>query len=146
MNQTITIPLWVNLPPRTTYYSLELDAERCPSFSLFYAYEHHEICLSSALRPCDFRNGKSIQLLDRQLAEMLASYAEPIMQKRYGSASLVNVIECSCPEATAKPTTFAEHATKAEALISKFRNQGAPRSSESKALKVAQVVDLERES
>ena len=146
MSMTFSIPLWGSIPPRTTYYSLALDAERCPSFSLFFAYEHREIFLSPALRPCDFRNGKAIQLLDHQLAEKLASYAEPVMQKRYGTESRVNVVECGCPESMASPALFAEHATKAEALLNKFRNQGAPRSSESKALKVAPVVDLKQES
>lgn len=143
---TFKIPLWGSLPPRTTYYSLELDAEHCPSFSLFYAYEHREIFLSPALRPCDFRNGKAIRLLDRQLAEKLANYAEPVMQKRYGATSRVNVVECSCPESTAKPALFAEHATKAEALLRKFKSQGAPETGTSKAIKVAPVVALTRDT
>lgn len=145
MNQTITIPLWVNLPPRTTYYSLELLPERCPSFNLFFAYEQREICLSPALRPCDFRNDKAIQLLDSKVAEELASYAELIMQKRYGAESRVNVIECSCPESAAKPARFAEHTAKAEALLSKFRSQSAPRSSSLKTITTAPVVALRQE-
>ncbi|MNG14423.1 hypothetical protein D3C84_981730 [compost metagenome] len=142
--RTISIPIFSVPPARVTYYTLALEAERCPTFDLFYAHEHYEICLSPSLRPCDFRNGTQIMLLDHAQAAELASFAEPIMQRRYGQQTVVNVNECSGPESWARKAPFAKHAEKACALIEKFRAKGAQRSLKEKGLPKAEVVQLIR--
>ncbi len=127
---------------RVTYYTLALEAEHCPGFDLFYAHEHYEVCLSPNLRPCNFQNGTQIMLLDHAQAAELASFAEPIIQRRYGQQTVVNVNECSGPESWARKAPFAKHAEKARALIEKFRAKGAQRSLEEKGLPKAEVVQL----
>lgn len=140
--QTISIPLFAALPARTTYYTLSLEAERCPSFDLFYAHEHRDICLSPSLRPCNFQNGTQIILLDHTLAVELASYAEPVMQRRYGESTIVRVDECSAPEEWARNAPFAIHASKAHTLIENFKAKGAIRSQQEKGLPIAEVRPL----
>jgi hypothetical protein len=138
----LNIPLFVNPVPRVTYYTLSLDAERCPSFSLFHAYEKNDVCLSPALRPCDFQNNSAIALKDHNLAAVLAEFAEPVMKRRYGNDTVVEVLECSCPEKMAIGMPFDEHAKKAQIQIDKFQKANAPRSSESKLLKSADVTTI----
>ncbi len=140
--QTISIPLFAALPARATYYTLSLEAERCPSFDLFYAHEHHEVCLSPSLRPCNFQNGTQIMLLDHALAAELARYAEPVMQRRYGASTIVRVDECSAPESWARNAPFAVHASKACTLIENFKAKGATRSQREKRLPKAEVKPL----
>ncbi|EPF1846515.1 TPA: hypothetical protein ACKP6A_005884 [Pseudomonas aeruginosa] len=123
---TLHIPMFAT-PKRITYYSLELRAERCPTWDLHYAFEHFEVMLSPALRPCDLRNGKMIMLLDKHLAEELASYAEPVMQQRYGVCTEVHIVECSCPEKMAKPLPFDAHRKKVQQLLVKFEAKKVPR-------------------
>ena len=139
---TISIPVFPTLPPRVTYYTLALDAERCPGFDLFYAHEHYDVCLGPGLRPCNFRNGSQIMLLDHAQAAELASFAEPVMQRRYGQQSVVKVNECSGPESWARKAPFAKHAEKAQISIEQFRAKGAPRSHQEKGLSKADVVPL----
>ncbi|MFU6991487.1 hypothetical protein [Pseudomonas paraeruginosa] len=128
MDNSLTrhIPMFAT-PKRITYYSLELQAERCPTWGLHYAFEHFEVMLSPALRPCDLRNGKMIMLLDKHLAEELASYAEPVTQQRYGIGTEVHVVKCSCPEKMAKPLLFGAHSKKAQQLLARFEAKKAPR-------------------
>ena len=140
--RTISIPLFSAMPARATYYTLSLEAERCPSFDLFYAHEHHEVCLSPGLRPCNFQNGTQIMLLDHALAAELASYAEPVMQRRYGARTIVTVDECSAPEEWARNAQFAIHASKAHTLIENFKAKGAIRSQQEKGLPIAKVRPL----
>lgn len=127
---------------RTTYYSLELRPDRCPSWDLHYAYEHYEVALSPALRACDWRNGKAVKLLNKQHAEELASYAEPVMQRRYGAHSEVHVLKVECPEGAVKQAVFELHAKKAKALIEKFEAKKAPRSASSKVLAEPPKADV----
>lgn len=143
MSLTIRIPLFVVPPPRITYYSLSLEPERCPSWHLHYAFENHDLCLSPAFRPCDFRNDKHLMVRERELAEELARYAEPIMQRRYGAYSSVEPIECSCPESLVKRMPFNQHEAKARALLAKLRGEGATKSLAEKRLPVSEVVPLE---
>lgn len=137
---SLSISLFSALPPRVTYYTLALEAEHCPTFDLFYAYEHNEVCLSPNLRPCNFQNGNQIVLLDHATAADLASFAEPLMQQRYGQSTIVRVDECSGPESWARKAPFAKHEEKARVLIEKFKAKGAPRSNEIKLLPKADVV------
>lgn len=95
-------------PKRTTYYSLELRPDRCLSWD-----RHYEVALSPALRACDWRNGKAVKLLNKQHAEELASYAEPVMQRRYGVHSEIHVLKVECPEGAVKQAVFELHAKKA---------------------------------
>lgn len=127
---------------RITYYSLELRPDRCPSWNLHYAYEHYEVALSPALRACDWRNGKAVKLLNKQYAEELASYAEPIMQLRYGVRSEVHVLKVECPEGAVKQAVFEAHEKKAKTLLEKFEAGKAPRSATSKALEEPSKADL----
>ncbi|WP_434134349.1 hypothetical protein JQR88_10770 [Pseudomonas luteola] len=89
-----------------------------------------------------FSKRASIALKDYKLAATLAEFAEPVMQKRYGINTDVNVIECSCPEKMAANMPFDEHAKKAQAQVEKFQKANAPRSSESKLLKSADVATI----
>lgn len=130
--QSLYAPL--HLSERITYYSLELRPERCPSWDLHYAFEHHEIALSPALRACDWRNGKGVMLLNKHQAEELASYAEPIMQRRYGAHTEVHVIRVECPKGAVEQAVFDAHATKARTLLLKFESKCAPRSASNKVL------------
>lgn len=138
---TIEIPGFGQRPPRVAYYTLDLRAERCPSWHLLYAYEHNDLCLSPSLRPCDLRNGKNLMLKDLQLAEELASYVEPIMQARYGSFSEVSAVYCEMPEKMAVTAPFDEHADKARAILERLKAKGG-KPSHKKALNLAPVVDL----
>jgi len=105
---------------RTTYYSLELHPDRCPSWDFHYTYEHYEVALSLDLRACDWRNGKAVKLVNKQHAEELASYVEPVMQRRYGAHSEVHVLKVECPEGAVKQAVLELHTKKAKALIEKF--------------------------
>ncbi|MDT4815419.1 hypothetical protein FQZ97_484470 [compost metagenome] len=141
-SRTIRIPLFVEPAKRTTYYSLALYPERCPTWDLHYAFEHNDLMLSAALRPCAFRNDKQIMLLDRRQAEELASYVEPVMQKRYGPYTEVQVMECGCPVELARKAPFTEHQVKAQKLLDKYAASNAPRSQASKILPIAEVTQL----
>ncbi|EAA3799152.1 hypothetical protein DOQ73_23115 [Salmonella enterica subsp. enterica] len=132
----------VRPPERITYYSLELRPDRCPSSDLHYAYEHYEVALSPSLRACDWRNGKAVKLLNKQHAEELASYAEPIMQRRYGAHSEVHVLKVECPKEAVKQAVFELHAMKAKALLEKFETKKAPRSGSSKVLEEPPTADI----
>lgn len=138
---TIEIPVFDQRPPRVAYYTLDLRAERCPSWHLLYAYEHNDLCLSPSLRPCDLRNGKNLMLKDLPLAEELASYAEPIMQARYGSLTEVSAVYCEMPEKMAETAPFDEHAEKAQAMLEKLKAKGC-KPSRTKALPLAPVFNL----
>ena len=129
-------------PERITYYSLELRPDRCPSWDLHYAYEHYEVALSPALRACDWRNGKAVKLLNKQQAEELAAYAEPIMQRRYGAHSEVHVLKAECPKGAIKHTVFESHEVKAMAILEKFDAKKAPRSASSKVLEEPPKADV----
>ncbi|OEO27855.1 hypothetical protein AX279_00160 [Pseudomonas sp. J237] len=142
-SQKLYIPLFVPLPKRVTYYSLSLRPEEIKSWELLNAAETGNLMLSPALRPCDFRNYKHIKLLDKHLAEELASYVEPVMQKRYGAETLVNVVEGATVEAEAKSIPFDQHREKAQQLLARYAAKNAPRSKVSKVLPVADVVDLQ---
>ncbi|MFK8397758.1 hypothetical protein M2D07_004540 [Pseudomonas sp. BGr12] len=130
---TLYIPLRL-MPERITYYSLELRPERCPSWDLFYAFEHHDLALSPALRACDWRNGSGLMVLEKHIVEELASYAEPIMQRRYGPLTEVHVMKCECPKKSVKQSVLDVHEAKVTALLKKYAAKNAPRSASSKVL------------
>ncbi|HED8873771.1 hypothetical protein [Pseudomonas aeruginosa] len=134
MDKPFSLCVPLHLVERITYYSLELRPERCPSWDLHYAFEHHEVTLSPALRACDWRNGKAVMLLDKHLVEELASYAEPIMQRRYGPATEVHVVRVECPKNAVKQTVFDTHHDKVVALLQKLEAGKAVRSVTSKVL------------
>lgn len=127
---------------KITYYSLELRPDRCPSWDLHYAFEHHEVALSPALRACDWRNGKGVMLLSKQLAQELASYAEPIMQRRYGAATEVHVMRVQCPQSAVKQSVFDEHEAKVISLLQKLETNKAARSVSSKVLEERPAAEL----
>ncbi|MCY1542995.1 hypothetical protein D9M68_787800 [compost metagenome] len=78
-------------------------------------------------------------LLDKCQAEELACYVEPVMQRRYGVHTKVQVMACSCPDELAGKAPFAEHQVKAQKLLDKYVASKAPRSQASKVLPVAAV-------
>lgn len=142
MANSFSLYLPMRPPERITYYSLELRPDRCPSWDLHYAYEHYEVALSPALRACDWRNGKAVKLLNKHQAEELASYAEPIMQHRYGVHSEVHVMKVECPKSAADQAVFETHAVKVKALLEKFESKNAPRSTSSKVLEELPKADV----
>lgn len=138
----LSIPLFAEAPPRVTYYTVEMLPERCPSWHLHYAFEKGDICLSPALRPCDIRNDKNVMLLSQSLAEEFASYAEPIMQRRYGALTQVSAVVCEAPADWASKAPFNLHADKITGLIRQLKAKGYLRSGDQKSLPKAPVVKL----
>ena len=138
----LSIPLFMDAPRRVAYYTLEMLPERCPGWHLHYAFEKGDICLSPSLRPCDIRNDKNVMLLSRSLAEELARYAEPIMQRRYGASTQVSAVVCEAPAEWAAKAPFALHEEKVTALLQKLKERGFPTSSDCKSLPMAPVVTL----
>lgn len=64
---------------------------------------------------------------ERSIVE-LASFAEPVMQRRYGAATAVEVLECTCPASEADKQPFEQHALKVRVLLARFEQLNAPRS------------------
>ncbi len=86
--------------------------------------------MSGELRP--LQNGRHIKLLDPGLAAELASFAEPVMQLRYGEHTEVHLIDCDCPERSLDTRELETHQAKARSLVEKFVARNAPRSSATK--------------
>ncbi|WP_193453225.1 hypothetical protein [Pseudomonas nitroreducens] len=142
MDNSFTLYVPIHPVERITYYSLELRPERCPCWDLHYAFEHYEVALSPALRACDWRNGKGVMLLSKHLAEELASYAEPIMQRRYGVHSEVHVTRVECPKGAVKQTLLETHTAKVTALLERLVSQKAPRAATSKVLEESPAAEV----